>query len=140
MQSNEKIRIIESSKLYETEPEGVSEQENFYNSVVFIETQLEPLQLLDFLKSIEKKMGRDFDQIRWGPRIIDLDILLYEDLIFKTEDLIIPHPLLHKRRFVLEPLEEISPDWIHPVLEKSVKKLFCELNQDEKYSVQAEEK
>jgi 2-amino-4-hydroxy-6-hydroxymethyldihydropteridine diphosphokinase len=86
------------------------------------ETGLSPEELLKALKEVEKEMGRK-ETIKWGPRIIDLDILFYDDAVVNMEHLHIPHPLLHKRDFVLLPLSEIAPDKIHPVLKKNIRQL-----------------
>ena len=86
-------------------------------------TGLAPIRLLEILKKIEKEMGGE-DAIRWGPRIIDLDVLLYDDIILKSDSMTIPHPLMHEREFVLGPLSEIAEDVIHPVLNKSITDLL----------------
>ncbi len=111
--------IIRRSSLYETEPWGRREQGLFINCVAQMETGLGPWELLEFLQGIESKMGRD-DSGMWGPRIIDLDILLYDDRIIPDESLTIPHPHLHRREFALAPLSEIAPDIIHPALKRSI--------------------
>jgi len=107
------IRIIQTSSLYETEPVGYQEQGWFLNQVVEIETTLEPKELLSFTQGMENKLGRK-RLIRWGPRVIDLDILLYGNSVINTTALIIPHPRMYERQFVLVPLAEIAPDIIHP--------------------------
>ena len=107
---------------------GVKEQPKFINMAVEIETNLEPGVLLKTIKEIESSMGRR-KGMRWGPRVIDLDILLYDDLILKTHELEIPHPGIKDREFVLKPLSEIAPDKIHPVLKKSINDLLLELFQ-----------
>ena len=117
--------VTKQSSMYETEPWGVTEQPEFVNMAVETETDLAPMRLLEMLKKIEKEMGRQ-DTIRWGPRIIDLDILLYNDIILNTDSLTIPHPLMHEREFVLGPLSEIAGEFIHPVLKKSITDLFKE--------------
>lgn len=115
--------ILKRSSLYETEPWGVEDQPRFINMAIEIETGLEPLELLMLLKETEKKMGRVYTG-RWGPRSIDLDILLYEDMVLTEGDLQIPHPRMHERIFVLEPLAEISPGKIHPVFLKRIDELL----------------
>src|SRR3990172_9420350 len=95
--------VTKESLMHETEPWGVTGQPAFINMAVEIETGLAPVRLLDLLKKIERDMGRQ-ETARWGPRIIDLDILLYDDIYLKTDFLTIPHPLMHEREFVLGPL------------------------------------
>ncbi len=107
------VRIIRVSSLYETEPVGYTDQGWFLNQVVKVETTLDPEELLSFIHEIENKLGRK-RLIRWGPRVIDVDILLYENLVLDTPDLIIPHPRMYERSFVLIPLQEIAPDLVHP--------------------------
>ncbi len=114
-----------SSSFYETAPIGIENQDWFINSVIKIKTTLLPLNLLDNLLAIEGKMGR-VRRIKWGPRIIDLDLLFYEDLIITETNLKVPHPELHKRKFVLEPLKEIAPKLLHPVLKKTIEELAKE--------------
>ena len=116
------IKVQKRSSLYETEPWGVKDQPRFINMVVQIETTLEPNDLLRVLKDIEKEIGRQ-DSFRWGPRMIDLDILLFNALVLNEENLQIPHPYLHEREFVLRPLSEIAPNVIHPVFHMSIDKL-----------------
>ena len=120
------IKITKRSSPYEIEPWGVKEQPRFINMAVEIETNLEPAELLKVIKEIENSMGRR-EGIRWGPRVIDLDVLLYDDLILKTGELEIPHPAIKDREFVLKPLSEIAPDKIHPIFKKSIKTLLIEL-------------
>lgn len=118
--------IIRRSSLYETEPVCETPQNWFINCVVEIETLLEPREFLDACLEIEKMMGRQRDTPQ-GPRTIDLDILFYDDLVLSEEGLTIPHPRLHERRFVLEPLAEIAPHLKHPVLNKTVSELLSTL-------------
>jgi 2-amino-4-hydroxy-6-hydroxymethyldihydropteridine diphosphokinase len=118
--------VIARSSLYETEPVEVERQPWFVNCVVAIETELMPKQLLSRVLAIEQKMGRRRTQPK-GPRIIDIDILLFANSVVDTPSLTIPHPAMHQRRFVLEPLAEIAPDLRHPVLKKSARELLSEL-------------
>jgi len=129
--------IVRISSLYETEPVGNEDQPNFINSVVEINTDLSPHELLTHLKSIEDKLGRVRGE-KWGPRVIDLDIIFYDDLVMKYDDLIIPHPRAHLRRFVLEPICEIAPDFIHPELETSILELLEKLG-DSKMVIKLEQ-
>lgn len=119
------IKIIKCSSLYETEPVEVQSQPWFLNCVLQVETDLSPSELLSLTQSIENQLGRRKGLAK-GPRTIDIDILLAEDLILETEELIIPHPRLAERNFVLAPLAEIAPEVVHPVFQKKIVKLFCE--------------
>ena len=113
------IRLLRSSSLYRTEPVGFRNQAWFVNAVVEIRTALRPRKLLDALKRIEREMGR-MEGPRWGPRLIDLDILLYGQEVIAEDGLVIPHPELHRRRFVLGPLCELASYVIHPAFGVSV--------------------
>jgi 2-amino-4-hydroxy-6-hydroxymethyldihydropteridine diphosphokinase len=124
--AREGLAVKKRSSLYETEPWGVKDQPGFINLVVEIETERDPRLLLQVLKFIEQGMGRK-DTFRWGPRVIDLDILLYDDLVLRDEDIQIPHPSMHLRDFVLKPMNEISPGLVHPLLKKSVNALLAEI-------------
>jgi len=99
------------SSMYETEPVGGPEQENYVNAVLILESELPAADLLSLLHGIEKSMGRVRD-VRWGPRVIDLDLIQYGTLLSESEELTLPHPRAHERRFVLEPWHEIEPDAI----------------------------
>ena len=101
------IIVDKVSSIYETEPVGFKEQPAFLNAVISITTDLQPLELMEICLSVEQVMGRK-RELRWGPRNIDIDILLYNDCVFNTEKLQLPHPRMYERRFVLEPLREIN--------------------------------
>jgi 2-amino-4-hydroxy-6-hydroxymethyldihydropteridine diphosphokinase len=111
------------SHLYVTEPVGNIKQEWFLNCVVEIQTDVDPKKLLSAIKSIERKLGRT-KIVKNGPRTIDIDILFYGDYILKKKNLIIPHPLIQDRLFVLQPMMDINPDLIHPVFKKSIHELY----------------
>jgi 2-amino-4-hydroxy-6-hydroxymethyldihydropteridine diphosphokinase len=112
-------RVVSVSSLYETEPVGYADQPDFINAATEIETALTPRGLLCEIKGIERSMGRK-ETFRFGPRLIDIDILLFGDLIVDEPDLVIPHPRMLERRFVLVPLVEIAPQAIHPVSGETV--------------------
>ncbi len=116
------IPLVQQSSIYETEPWGYTDQPAFLNQAIRGTTHLEPMDLLAFLKKIERTHGRS-ETFRFGPRIIDLDILLYDDLVMDSPVLTIPHPRLTERAFVLIPLAEIAPDWVHPVSRKTIQQL-----------------
>jgi 2-amino-4-hydroxy-6-hydroxymethyldihydropteridine diphosphokinase len=122
----EGIKIVKRSSMIETEPWGVREQPKFMNMAVEVTTDMVPDLLLRKLKEVEAELGR-VETTRWGPRIIDLDILFYDDMVMSSPELEIPHPHMHEREFVLMPLCEIAPDKIHPVLKKSVRGLLHEI-------------
>jgi 2-amino-4-hydroxy-6-hydroxymethyldihydropteridine diphosphokinase len=123
------------SSFYDTEPVGYREQPRFLNGALVLETKLGPMELMRKLLAVERAMGRERvgavaiskGPISKGPRVIDLDLLLYGDWVLWSEELILPHPAMGERRFVLEPLAEIAPDWVHPVLGKSVREMLSGL-------------
>lgn len=125
-------RITALSHFYDTEPVGPVSQGNFLNAVARLETALDPHGLMAALQRIETDVFRRKRTLRWGPRAMDLDILFYGDLHIAGDDLVVPHPRLHERRFVLEPLAELAPDLVHPLLGKSVRELLDGLDGTDK--------
>lgn len=119
--------ITGRSSVIETEPWGFESATPFLNMAVRIETDLSPADLLSQLLDIETGMGRIRRGKGYESRVIDLDILFYDDLVINNKDLVIPHPLLHKRLFVLKPLAELTPDLVHPVLNRSISELLNDL-------------
>jgi len=129
--SDGRNRIVQCSPLYQTEPVGKKDQDWFVNGVVAVETSMDPGELLDFLLTTEKRMGRVRGE-RWGPRVIDLDILLFGQEAINEDGLHVPHPRLHQRRFVLSPLRDIAPGLVHPLLGKTISQILAELPGEEK--------
>lgn len=119
------IDVIRRSSNQETEAEGGADQPPYINAALQVKTSLPPHKLLEEIQTIETALGRE-REVEWGPRTIDIDILMYNDQIISDDKLQIPHPLLHERIFVLKPLKEIAPHAIHPVLEKSIEDLYEE--------------
>jgi 2-amino-4-hydroxy-6-hydroxymethyldihydropteridine diphosphokinase len=118
--------IISRSPLFKTEPVGVTEQDWYINCVAGIRTNQTPVQLLKNLLTIEAQMGR-IRKRRWEARLIDLDLLLFGQVIIRSHDLVVPHPRLHLRQFVLEPLARVAPDLIHPVCGLTIRQLLHRL-------------
>jgi len=123
-------RLIDQSPVYKTEPVDYKEQDWFVNYVVKIATALDPLALLGKLKAIEQNAGRSRDAFRFGPRVLDLDIIFYDDIQMDHPELVIPHPRMHKRRFVLKPVCDIDPHIIHPVFNRTVNSLLKDLEEE----------
>jgi 2-amino-4-hydroxy-6-hydroxymethyldihydropteridine diphosphokinase len=116
--------VNRTSSFYETEPWGFQSREQFLNIVAEADTDLNPADLMDTITKIENRMGRIRDKVRYTSRIIDIDILLYEDVIVNDVNLRIPHQLMHERNFVLIPMNEIAPDLVHPVNGKTISELL----------------
>jgi 2-amino-4-hydroxy-6-hydroxymethyldihydropteridine diphosphokinase len=145
LKQSKEIEICKASSVYETEPVGHKDQPCFLNMTIELKTTLEPLNLLEHILGIESQMGRTRPEglsrrkrnrpqgtefARCGPRNIDLDLLLYDDLVINSDKLTLPHPRLHQRRFVLVPLAEIAPKVVHPLLKESVERLLEDLSTD----------
>ena len=120
------VRVRVTSNFYRTEPVGLAEQNWFINAVALIDTALEPAALLTGLKLLEEKLGREAGR-RWGPRLIDLDILLCDQCTLTTPALVIPHPRMHERRFVLAPMCDLAPSLVHPRLGLTMEQLLARL-------------
>lgn len=130
-------RVVRHSQIYRTKAWGF-EAEDFRNQVLVVESELEPMQVLDVVNDIERRLGRDraVEQMeksatgaRYASRSIDIDILFYDDLVVESERLTLPHPRIAEREFVLEPLAEVAAEWLHPTSGKSVQQMYDELRQ-----------
>ncbi len=124
------VTVVQQSLWYETAPVGLVKQPNFLNLVVEIQTTLAPEELLQACLDIEHKLGR-IRTVRFGPRTIDIDLLFYGDQIQNTTTLTLPHPRLHERAFVLTPLNDIAPDFFHPIFGKTVNQLLTLVSNQE---------
>lgn len=131
LMSQQGIQILKLSTLIQTKPYGFENQDNFVNAIAEIDFAGEPKELLQLLLNIELDMKRK-RIIHWGPRIIDLDIILWGQRVIKEDDLIIPHQDMHNRDFVLEPLAEIAPEIIHPLLKLRVSQMLVNINKQDK--------
>lgn len=126
LKKNKRIRKVRVSDWIVTEPYGGVEQDKFLNGAIELETLYEPYELLHFLQSLEKEAGRE-RKIHWGPRTLDLDILFFEDFVSDTSELMVPHPDMKNREFVLKPLNQLCPYYMHPLFHKSVGQMLEEL-------------
>lgn len=131
----EYLSDVTVAKFYETRPVGYIHQRNFLNTSLSGYTDFSPKQLLELVKQLEKKIGR-VKRFRWGPREIDIDILFYDNLVYKDQNLEIPHPRLHERDFVLQPLLDLDPTLIHPVSGKTVQEMHDRLSQENRSVLQ----
>ena len=127
----QQVSLLALSSVYETEPWGYISQPTFLNLVCAVEASLSPQELLALAQGVERELGR-VPTFRYGPRTMDVDILLYGDEVIETDDIQIPHPLFSERAFVLVPLAEIAPGLVHPALGKSMAELFKEVSGKEK--------
>lgn len=125
--NNGMCRVVKVSDKYSTKPVGYTEQDDFLNCAAEVKTLYNPEELVMFLLDIEKELKRE-RIIKWGPRTIDLDVLLYDDIITSDEKIIIPHPRMHERLFVLKPLSEIAPYVLHPIINKRIVELEQEIS------------
>lgn len=128
LKADKKIRAVRTSDWIVTKPYGGIEQDDFLNGAISLQTLYSPLELLHLLQSVEKEAGRE-RKIHWGPRTLDLDILFYEDFISDEADLMVPHPDMQNREFVLRPLDQLCPYYQHPLLHKTVRQMLKELEE-----------
>jgi 2-amino-4-hydroxy-6-hydroxymethyldihydropteridine diphosphokinase len=124
------VLLVAHSPFYRTEPVDYVHQDWFVNAALLVDTTLSPFELLDKTKDIQLRMGRKNDTIRFGPRVLDLDLIFYEDRVIRAPHLVVPHPRMHKRRFVLHPICDIDPLVVHPVLGQTVREILEQLPPD----------
>jgi len=117
-------RVVDTSPFYRTAPVGYREQDWFINAAVMLKTSLKPHELLHALQAIQRRAGRTRQAVRFGPRVLDLDIIFYDDAVIRTPELTLPHPRMHERRFVLRPICDMDSAILHPVLKLSVQTLL----------------
>jgi 2-amino-4-hydroxy-6-hydroxymethyldihydropteridine diphosphokinase len=123
-------RVTDTSRFYRTAPVGYRDQDWFINAAVVLETALAPLALLRALQGIQRRAGRKRQTVRFGPRILDLDIIFYDDAVIDTPELTLPHPRMHERRFVLQPICDMNPAIFHPVLGECAKTLLDRIDDE----------
>ncbi len=127
-----RIKIVKTSSFYETEPWGNKNQEWFINAAIAIDTDFTCEELLEYCQNIEVQLGRiRKENEKWCQRAIDIDILMYDDKVISSKNLIVPHPLMHLRAFVLVPMLEVKSDLVHPVFKKTISELYDELSNPE---------
>lgn len=127
LDASEKLKVLRQSGFYLTEPVGYADQPWFINCAVMVQTAFAPAALLQFLKKLEYDFGRRRGGIRNGPRVLDFDIIFYNDWVIESSGLIVPHPRMQERGFVLKPLCDIAVDWVHPIFQKKVGQLLEEM-------------
>jgi 2-amino-4-hydroxy-6-hydroxymethyldihydropteridine diphosphokinase len=125
------VQLAALSPYYETAPVDFTDQAWFLNAAAKVHTELAPVDLLRKMQAVQEAAGRTTETVRFGPRILDMDIIFYEDLVLRTDELTIPHARMHKRRFVLQPICDIDPYVLHPVLGQAVKQLLELLTEKE---------
>ncbi len=127
-----RIKILKTSSFYETQPWGNKNQPWFINAAMAIETVLDPEEVLSIFQNIEAKLGRKRELFKkWSERTLDIDILMYDEQIINSKNLIIPHPYMHERAFVLVPMLEVKADLVHPIFNKTISELYDELQNPE---------
>ncbi|MDP8210978.1 MAG: 2-amino-4-hydroxy-6-hydroxymethyldihydropteridine diphosphokinase [Candidatus Stygibacter australis] len=129
LKTHANIKILKESEILETVPYGITDQADFLNQVILIETELSANDVLGVCRKVEIESGRMRTR-KWGPRTIDIDILFYEGQVIDTNELIIPHADLHNRKFVLESMLELAPEFIHPVLGESIQEIYNKLESE----------